>query len=244
LGAEDPELRRHLIDALAQIGPPALWAIRLVLERPGVTPRATRDLLAVLAHVGGAEASHMVRRTLHHPDPSVREEALAALVKISGREAEGDLLAALKDQEPAVKRRALLCLGSVGSSDPRVVQFLCDVVRKRRKDEAEEDDRLQVQACQALAEIGHAEPSVRSTIQPILIQALDPDGGKGLLGRWSPTAMKTDTVRAAICTTLGHIGDSQAGEALVKMTKDKSPLLKERAARAHRELQERLTRRP
>jgi len=244
VGAADPELRRHLIGALTQIGPPALWAIRLVFERPGVTPRAARDLLAVLAQIGGAEASHMVRRTLHHPDSSVREEALAALVKISGREAENDLLAALKDQEPAVKRRALFCLGSVGSSDPRVVQFLCDVVRKRRKDEAEEDDKLQVQACQALAEIGHAEPSVRSTIQPVLIQALDPDGGKGLLGRWSPTATKSETVRGAICTTLGQIGDTQAGEALVKMTKDKSPLLRDRAARALRQFQERLAHRP
>ncbi|MEK7205503.1 MAG: HEAT repeat domain-containing protein, partial [candidate division NC10 bacterium] len=244
VGAADPELRRHLIDALRQIGSPVLWAIRLVLERPGVTPRAARDLLTVLAQIGGAEASHTVRRTLHHPDSSVREEALAALVKISGREAESDLLAALKDQEPAVKRRALFCLGSVGSADPRVVQFLCDVVRKRRKDEAEEDERLQVQACQALAEIGHAEPSVRATIQPVLIQALDPDGGKGLLGRWSPTATKSDTVRGAICTTLGQIGDTQAAEALIKMTKDKSPVLRDRAARALRQFQERLAHRP
>ena len=244
VGAADPELRRHLMDALTQIGSPVLWAIRPVLERPGVTPRAARDLLTVLAQVGGTEASHTVRRTLHHPDPSVREEALAALVKLSGREAESDLLAALKDQEPAVKRRALLCLGSVGSSDPRVVQFLCDVIRKRRKDEAEEDDRLQVQACQALAEIGHAEPSVRSTIQPVLIQALDPDGGKGLLGRWSPSTTKSDTVRGAICTALGQIGDTQAAEALIKMSKEKSPVLKDRAARALRQFQERLAHRP
>jgi HEAT repeat protein len=77
-----------------------------------------------------------------------------------------------------------------------------------------------------------------------LIQALDPDSGKGLLGRWSPTATKSDTVRGAICTTLGQIGDTQAAEALIKMTKDKSPVLRDRAARALRQFQERLAHRP
>jgi HEAT repeat protein len=243
VGSEDAELRRHLVDALRQIGSPVLWAIRLVLDRPGVTPRAARDLLAVLAHIGGAEASHTIRRHLHHPDAGVREEAIAALVKTSGREAENDLLPTLRDHEPAVKRRAHFCLGSLGCSDPRVLEFLCGVVRRRQKDEGEEDDRLQIQACQALAEIGHAVPSARSTIQPVLIQALDPESGKGLLGRWSPAAMKSDAVRAAICTALGQIGDAAAAEALIKLTKDKSPLLRERAARALRQFQDRLSRR-
>ncbi len=243
VGSEDAELRRHLVDALTQIGSPVLWATRLVLERPGVSPRAVRDLLAVLAHIGGAEASHTVQRHLHHPDAGVREEAIAALVKTSGREAENDLLPALKDHEPAVRRRALLCLGSLGSSDPRVLEFLCGVVRRRQKDEVEEDDRLQIQACQALAEIGRVVPSARSAIQPVLIQALDPESGKGLLGRWSPTATKSDTVRAAICATLGQIGDTAAAEALIKLSKDRSPFLRERAARALRQFQDRLSRR-
>lgn len=243
VGSEDAELRRHLVDALTQIGSPVLWATRLVLERPGVSPRAARDLLAVLAHIGGAEAAHTVRRHLSHPDTGVREEAIAALLQISGREAEGDLLAALKDHEPAVRRRALLCLGSLGCSDPRVLEFLCGVVRRRQKDEAEEDDRLQIQACQALAEIGRAAPSTRSTMQPVLIQALDLQSGKGLLGRWSLTATRSDAVRAAICATLGQIGDTTAAEALIKLTKDKSPFLRERAARALRQFQDRLSRR-
>jgi len=243
VGSEDAELRRHLVAALIQIGSPVLWAVRLVLERPGVSPRAARDLLAVLAHIGGAEASHTVRRHLHHPDAGVREEAIAALVKTSGRGAENDLLSSLKDQEPGVRRRAFLCLGSLGSSDPRVLEFLCGMVRRRQKNEAEEDDRLQMQACQALAEIGRVVPSIRSNIQPVLIQALDPESGKGLLGRWSPTAMKSDAVRAAICTTLGQIGDTEAAEVLIKLSKDKSPLLRERATRALRQFQDRLSRR-
>lgn len=244
MGSEDAELRRHLIGALARIGSTALWAIRLVLERPGVSPRAARDLLSVLAQIGGPEASHTVRRYLQHADASVREEAMATLVKLCGREAESDLSAALKDHEPAVRRKALLLLGTLGNSDPRVLQFLCEVVRKRRKDEAEEDDRTQVQACHALAEIGRAVPSARSTIQPVLIQSLDPESGKGLLGRWSPTATKSDTVRSAICAALGQIGDTEAAEALIKMTKDKSPLLRDRAARALRQFQDRLSQRP
>jgi HEAT repeat protein len=241
VASEGAELRRHLVDALTQIGSPVLWAIRLVLERPSLSPRAARDLLAVLAHIGGAEGSHTVRRHLHHPDAGVREDALAALVQISGREAEGDLLGALKDHEPSVRRRALLCLGSLGSSDPRVLEFLCGVVRRRQKEEAEEDDRLQIQACQALAEIGRVMPSARATIQPVLIQALDPESGKGLLGRWSSTATKSHAVRVAICTTLGQIGDTAAAEALIKLTKDKNPILRERAARALRQFQNRLS---
>ncbi|HSC69970.1 MAG TPA: HEAT repeat domain-containing protein, partial [Candidatus Methylomirabilis sp.] len=241
--SEDAELRRHLVDALTQIGSPVLWATRLVLDRPGISPRAARDLLAVLAHIGGAEASHTVRRHLHHPDAGVREDAVIALAQISGREAEGDLLIALKDHEPVVRRRALLCLGNLGCSDPRVLEFLCGVVRRRHKDEAEEDDRSQIQDCQALAEIGRVVLSARSTIQPVLIQALDPEGGKGLLGRWSQTSTKSDAVRAAICATLGQIGDTTAAEALIKLTKDKSPLLRERAARALRQFQDRLSRR-
>lgn len=235
--SEDADLRRHLVAALAQIGASALWAIRVAFERPDLAPRTARDLLAALGQIGGPEAAEAVQRSLHHADASVREEAVAALARISGREAEAQLLAASKDQVAAVRRRALLCLGTMGSTNPRVVDFLCEVVRKRRKDEAEEDDHLQVQACQALAEVGRAAPSVLLRIQTVLIQALDLDGGKGLLGRWSGTAGKSDAVRGAICTVLGQIGGPEAAQVLAQMGKDKSPAVRDRAARALRQLE-------
>lgn len=236
--SEDADLHRHLVAALAQIGATALWAIRVAFERPDLPPRTARDLLAALAQIGGPEAAETVQRSLHHADPSVREEAVAALARISGREAEAQLLSTLKDQVPAVRRRALLCLGTMGSANPRVIDFLCEVVRKRHhKDEAEEDDHLQVQACHALVEVSHAAPSILPRIQSVLIQALDLDGGKGLLGRWGGTAGKSDAVRAAICTILGQIGGPEAAQALTRMGRDKSPGVRDRAARALRQLE-------
>lgn len=233
----DADLRRHLIAALAQIGTSALWAIRVALERLDLPVRTTCDLLVALAQIGGLEAANTVHRSLHHSDTSVREEALAALARISGRHAEPELLAALKDPVAAVRRRALVCLGILGSSDPLVVDFLCEVVRRRCKGEPEEDDRLQIQACQALAEVGRAAASLVPHIEAVLIQALDLDAGKDSLGRWGGSVGKSDAVRGAICTTLGQIGGPVAAARLARMLGEKSLLVRDRAARALRQLE-------
>jgi len=238
--AEDADLRRHLIAALAEIGVSASGDIRVALERPEFPARAVRDLLAALAQIGGREASNTVHRFLHHADASVREEAVAALARISGRHAEAELTAALKDPIATVRRRALVCLGSMGSTNPRVVDLLCEVIRKRRKDELEEDDQRQIQACQALAEVGRSTASLVPRIESTLIEALDLDGGKGFLARWGRSAGKSDAVRGAICTTLGQIGGPMAAASLGRMLGEKSLLVKDRAARALRQLEERI----
>lgn len=236
----DADLRRYLIAALTQIGASALWEIRLALEGPQLPARSVRDLLAAMAQIRGLEASNTVRRFLQHPDACVREEALAALVRIAGRHAEPELLAALKDPVTRVQRRALVCLGIVGSSNPQVVDFLCEVVRKRREGEQEEDDQLQIQACQALAEVGRTAASLLPRIESVLIEALDLDGSKESHGRWGGSAGKSDAVRGAICTALGQIGGPNAAESLGRMLGEKSLLVRDRAARALRELEARL----
>jgi HEAT repeat protein len=237
---EDADLRRHLIAGLAQIGAGALGAIRAVLERADLCPRTARDLLGTLAQIGGPEAACATQRFLHHPEASVREEAVAALAKISGSHAEAELLAVMKDSSPAVRRRALVCLGAMGSSNPRVVDFLCEVIRKRRKDEPEEDAHLQIQVCQALAEICRVTPSLSPRIESLLIQALDLEGGKGLLGRWVGAAGKSDPVRGAICTTLGQIGGQESAAALRRLAGDRVLPVREKATRALRQLEARL----
>jgi HEAT repeat protein len=228
---------------LAQIGAGAFGAIRVFLERPDLSPRTARNLLGALAQIGGPEAAGATHRFLHHPDASVREEAVAALAKISGSRAEAELLGVLKDAVPAVRRRALLCLGAMGSSNPRVVDFLCEVIRKRRKDEPEEDAHLQVQACQALAEACRVTPSLSPRIESLLIQALDLEGGKGLLSRWSGATGKSDAVRGTICTALGQIGGQDSAAALRRLAGDKVLPVREKATRALRQLEARLLQR-
>ncbi len=235
--AEDADLRRHLMAALAEIGASALCLMRVALERPDLPARAVRDLLGPLAQIGGLEAGNIVRRFLQHGDASVREEAVAALTRISGRHAEAELTAALKDPIATVRRRALVCLGSMGSTNPRVVDFLCEVIRKRRKDEPEEDDQRQIQACQALAEVGRTAASLLPRIESTLIEALDLDGGKGFLARWGGSAGKSDAVRGAICTALGQIGGPTTAASLGRMLGEKSVLVRDRAARALRQLE-------
>lgn len=236
----DPDLRRRLILALARIGAGALWAIRVALERQELPVRTLRDLLVALAQIGGLEAGNTVQRFLRHSDDSVREEAVAALARISGRHAQPELLEALKDAAAAVRRRALVCLGGLGSTDPPVVDFLCEVVRRRCKGEREEDDQLQIQACQALAEVGRAAASLVPRIESVLIQALDLDGGKDALGRWGGSGGKSEAVRGAICTTLGQIGGPVAAANLARILGEKSLLVRDRAARALRQLEGRL----
>lgn len=236
----DAELRRHLIAALAHIGTSALWAIRVALERPELPARAVRDLLAAMAQIKSLEAGNTVRRFLSHPDECVREEALEVLIRIMGRHAEPELLEALKDTVARVRRRALVCLGTVGSSNPQVMDFLCEVVRKRREGEREENDQLQIQACQALAEVGRTAASLLPRIESVLIEALDLDGSKESHGRWGGSAGKSDAVRGAICTALGKVGGPNAAESLGGILGDKSLLVRDRAARALRDLESRL----
>ena len=239
LRSEDAELRRRLIGALAQIGSNAVWGIRLALERPNSPARPARDLLAALGQIGGLEAANTVQPLLHHPDASVREHALSAFTRISGRHAEAELLAALTDPDLAVRRRALVCLGSIGSINPRVVEFLYAVIRKRCTGEREEDDRLQIQACQGLVEVGRSSAALLPWIERILIQALHLDS-RAFNGGRGGSVGKSDAVRGAICSALGQIGGANAAQTLRRLTEERNLLVQDRALRALRQLEERV----
>ena len=233
---EDRDVRRHLVNVLARLGQPALSAIRIVLNRSNLPHQAVHDLLAVLGRIGGIEAAGVIRGFLRHAEVLIREEAISAFARVAGHEGGTALVAALKDPAPAVRHRALLALGEMACGHPKVIAGLRDLIRKRDKDEPEAEDQLQVQASRALVEVARARASARPQIEATLVDALEPDAGHGLLGRFGGGARKSDTVRSAICTALRQLGGQNAARALASVAKDKSAFLRERASRALRQL--------
>jgi len=239
-GSEDLELRRGLKRAVACRGPHTLSAVRVLLTRPDLSARGMRALLAALAQSKTLEASNTVRRFLDHPNPSVREEALAALVRIMGRHVEPELLAALSDPATRVRRHALECLRSLANTSPHIADILCELVRKRRDEDPEEDDQIQIRVCQLMVELCRNAPMLAPRFEPVLIDALDLEKREEFLGRWVGTRRKSDAVRGAMYTALGEIGGAMAGARLGRMLEEESLLVRDRIARAFRQLEERL----
>lgn len=236
----DTDLRPHLIRALTQIRATAIWEIRAALERPDLPAQVICDLLAVLAQNRSLEARNTVERFLTHHEAGVREQALAAHAQISGRHAELELVAALTDPVARVRRRALLCLGRLENSNPRLVNVLCEAVGRWPFGQAAKDEQFRIQVCQALAEMGRRAASVVPQIEAALLRALEHAGGRESSDRWGGAAGKNDPLRGAICTALGQIGTAAAAASLGRMLQEESLLVRDRAVRALRQLEERL----
>ena len=188
--SEDLELRRELSRVLACRGARTLNAVRVVLTRPDLSARVLRALLAALAQSKTLEASNTVRRFLDHPNPSVREEALAALVRIMGRHAHPELLAALSDPATRVRRHALECLRSLANTSPHIADILCELVRKRRDEEPEEDNQIQIRVCQLMVELCRNAPMLAPRFESVLIDALGLEKRKEFLAAGAEHAGK------------------------------------------------------
>lgn len=236
----DRGVRRAACTTLARLGATAIGPALDRLERPDLPWYLIRNLLMVLGEIG-QEVPLDFRRYLRHEDHRVREEAVTALARIPLPEGESLFLNALRDAHPAVRARAVAALGALQTKNIGARHFMAEAIRRKGFREAEEDEGVQLQVCGALQRLGNFPYGGEGRIEAVLVQALEGQGKRGLLGVFGAVGgrSKGPAVRAALVDTLGIIGTSASAGALRRVAEDTPGPLAARAREALRKVLDR-----
>ena len=91
-----------------------------------------------------------------------------------------------------------------------------------------------------MVELCRNAPMLAPRFESVLIDALGLEKRKEFFGRGGGTRRKSDAVRGAMYTALGEIGGAMARARLGRMLEEESLLVRDRIARAFRQLEGRL----
>jgi len=131
------------------------WAARCLVDVPSIEPHLAESLLSQL--VGELRAAEFV---------GLRDAAADALDQLGGSVvaplAAAALLPLLSDEDSDVRRRAAVALGTIGRSEPGVIDALLPLL-------SDEDELVRGRAADALGTIGWSEPGVIDALLPLQI---------------------------------------------------------------------------
>jgi len=215
------DVQESAVEALAQIGRPALLPLIMALQDGAREGRICA--IRVLGQIGGAEAVKALVATLRNDqDKIVRISAARALRQIGSSEAIKALITALRsDKDESVRTRLVIELGQLESG--RAVQALVVTLREDR------DRIVRATAAISLGRIGGAQ-----AIEALTNTLKDKDEDEavwrvaiGVLGLiWDIPQLvrlseENETVRQDAATALGQQGDKRAIEPLKATLRDR-----------------------
>lgn len=231
--SESSAARKEAASAIVSIGPDAAGEVVGDLRKHRRSWQYARTLILILGDLQCEEASADIIRFATNPNNRLREAALMSLYAMRGRSAETQLLAALSDREIHIQRRALVLLNAIESRNALLALYVAGVLRPREPHEEEPPFALQKQALETAARLGNIPVEDVGRMENVLA-AVVRAGSVGAVmrlfrGRTKPIA---DELRAAACDALARWGTREVEEDLQAARKDKSELVRERAAAA------------
>ena len=232
------QVRRDVARTIESLGDDALVPVMEMLTRKGAEWYVYRNMIMMLANLGGTIAVDDIRRYISHPHPRVREECVRTLQMLLGAEAEVDLIPLVRDNDPAVARKGIAALGRMGCKSGPFVDSLAGLVRERTEKEEPVPEDLQLAALDAISRLGAFE-SGGHDIRDILAAKLKSE--RSFLGKFLKRSKSHhgERLRAAVCSTLGMIGDQTSARALEKCLEDGSQAVRQRAAEAIKRISKR-----
>lgn len=232
-----PEVHTQAMSSLIRRGEPVVGDLAVLAKDhdPGLRMRVA----AVLAAIGGAEATREILSLSHDRDRGVAEVATLGLGKVRGEGAFERLGEIMQSTDPSLRQAAARGLGLHG--DPRGLGLLCRFAR-------ESDDLVRRDMHENLARVANSAAAV-----PVLAELISTRTGGDRLALIDATANIGDPrlspVLAAVlvqpdlgaATLAAHMlsanGDSRAVEALCRVAaQGRDPLLREEAALTLRRL--------
>ncbi|MBU1171914.1 MAG: cyclic nucleotide-binding domain-containing protein [Proteobacteria bacterium] len=168
--SEDMSQRVRTINALTEIGTPALPAIVLRLQQ-GSSWFYMRNLIKLLSDMGSEEHLDILRPLLKHKNEKVPKAALNCAFDIGGKERVKFFIQALAIPDDSIKRLAADLIGKTESDEG--VFPLTQVLKAKAAESAEAKNELDLTICAALKRIGSKKAI--PTLSSIVTQ-------KGILG--------------------------------------------------------------
>jgi HEAT repeat protein len=200
LAEKDPQVRGHVVDALASLGEKALPRLIKALQHDDTQGLA----VAVIRQLGpkAKDAVPALAEELKDPDAAYRREVCFALASIGpgAKPAVPALVKALSDADEGVRHIATYALGKIGPDAAAAAPDL-------KKNLASDDLFLKTASVWALVHIEPKDLDFRVKAVPILAKAL--------------AESDRERVRMEVATTLGEIGPT---------AKDAIPALEKRVA--------------
>jgi len=174
--------------------------------------QTARNVVMILGEIGSTEEPVVtfLKRCQRHPNLRVREEVILSCGKMKGSQIERMLLKELENPDILFQGRAIIALEHFHPMNASVQTFIEEALKRKRKNESETDEHLQVQCCMALETIARFDPVAAQYFEPILCNALTPS--KSALFGWVGEKYheKGYEVKKAICRLLGEIGTKAA----------------------------------
>jgi len=202
------------------MGQPALEAVEGILRMPEVKWSFVRSLLMLLARAGSEIQLPVVQGYLSHPHPEVRVAAMDSYLALAGPLAEPLIEERLDDEKEDVRVRALALLARLGCRSTRLLQFIVDLLDKRKKGRPDASEAMQIRACHALVRIGDINLNDEGeTVETFLLYVVreEPLGVFGI-GR-SKLATKCSRIRSEVLATLAEIGGEATRRAMMDMSR-------------------------
>jgi HEAT repeat protein len=229
--SQSAAVRREVAACVEKMGEDAHVSLMETLGQRGLEWYVYRNVIMLLGNTKCLAATGDVQRFISHPHPRVREETLRALQRLKGDKAVQEIVPLLRDSDKNVARKAMAALAQLKCTLPIFQEALLRYVR-----EPSTPDELQLAALDAIAAVGLFTLKGEA-VEEVLTSGLHL-GGKLLTKvlKKRPASARSDAVRAAICTTLGTVGGPEAFKALERALKDPSPVVRERAQEAVRNI--------
>ncbi len=209
---EDILLRRNICKVLACMGENGISELVAYANDPIRTWHTLRNVAMILGDIGSSEEAVLtfLKRCQRHPNLRVREEVIESYSKMKGPQVEKLLLRELGNPDITSRCRVVSALGSFHPINEQARIFMEAALKKKRKNEVETDDQVQVSCCVALEKIAGVDAVSVQVFEPILCDALTPDK-PGMFGLVRDKHQdKGYEVKRAMCRLLGEIGTKSA----------------------------------
>lgn len=168
----DPTVRGTVSSILMRIGEPAIEPLTDELRAHRHSWQAVRVLVKVLGQMRAPSAVPIINQYINHPNSKVREECVVALFEIMGLDSETFVLERIDDEDKMVVRRAVSQLAQMHCTNPKLLNFLYDVIRTRSRNEDEPEETMQIMCLRALVEYQYVmlprEPDIEGALMDIL----------------------------------------------------------------------------
>ncbi len=213
--SQDEELQAEAVEALQEIGGPAVPALNNILASEN-QPRQKALAADALAGIGAAAqpAVSNLKKLLQSKNQLLAYRAARALASIGpgAREATEQLIAALQSESPLVRVHAARALGEIQAKDPKCIEGLIALV-------GDSEDFVQREAIDSLMEI---KPDPKKVFPPLMRALKDssPEVRSHAIHALSEigkldvdqliTALGDEETRYSSCVLLGELGPEAA----------------------------------